>query len=166
MVAMARNRVIGKDNDIPWRGKLKGEQLLFKKHTKGKVVIMGRKTWESIPKKYRPLPDRMNIVLSSRPQGAWSKGCLVLLTVEDALLMADLLKNYDEAVLIGGERVYTEGLRYCDTLYLTEVQGIFPGDTYFPEFDRNDWHIAEAENYPMDDDRPLGYSFKTLERLR
>lgn len=170
MVAMARNRVIGKDNDIPWRGKLKGEQLLFKEHTKGKVVIMGRKTWESIPAKFRPLPGRFNIVLTSDPDYnlmlSKDGNALSCRTIEDALLFANGHSDYDEAVLIGGQRVYTEGLRYCDKLYLTRVEAIFPGDTQFPEFNVNNWSLEHEESYPISEGQEFAYTFQILKRLR
>ena len=164
IAAVAKNGVIGANNDIPWRGEVPGEQQLFKEFTLGKVVIMGRNTWESLPPKYRPLPDRFNIVLTR----SWEyySGTFQLDSLEKALMLAEAHEDYDEAVLIGGQRVYEEGLPHCDKIYLTEIHGIYPGDTYFPKLNRANWATTERREFPMTDSRRVAYTFNTLERIR
>jgi dihydrofolate reductase len=127
---------------------------------------MGRKTWESLPEKYRPLPGRFNIILtrSTESRLPWGENAMTCRSMGEALAVAEALVNYDEAVLIGGERVYTEGLKHCDTLYLTEVEGIFQGDTKFPAFDHKEWFVRDRKGYPANKERPLAYTFSILER--
>lgn len=164
IAALAANRVIGKDNDIPWRGRVPGEQDLFKTYTMGKVVIMGRRTWESIPSKFRPLKNRMNIVVTR--QQSLGSNVMCVPTIEEALLFASVLRSYDEAVLIGGQRIYEEGLRYCDTLYLTKLDAIFPGDTFFPEIVEGEWYTDHKQEFPLGEGRSIEYSFNVLRRLQ
>lgn len=160
--AVALNRTIGKDGGIPWQGKLPGEQALFKKCTEGKPVIMGRKTWESLPAAVRPLPNRTNIVLTSKPSLFSDR--FEFDNLEDALIFCDTIKDAGEAVLIGGQRVYEEGLKYCSTLYLSELEAIYPGDSFFPEFDKNEWGLTFEKNFPMTDKRPISYKFRIYRR--
>lgn len=166
MVAVAANRVIGKDNDIPWRGRLKGEQLLFKKYTAGKTVIMGRNTWESIPEKYRPLKGRFNIILTRKEEYQdMDNGVATFTSLKDALLFTAFSGHgQDGVVLMGGSRIYEEGMEFCDTLYLTEVAGIFPGDTFFPEFDRKEWDTEHEEFFPMKKGQDMDYTFRILRK--
>ena len=132
MVARAANGTIGLNGKIPWQGRLKGEQAIFKEYTKDKAVIMGRKTWYSIPSKFRPLPNRLNLVLTSKPKGL--ETCTEMLSLESALLTAEQVPGYTEAVLIGGQRVYEEGLKFCDTLYLTTLDANLPRGYIFPGY--------------------------------
>jgi len=163
IAAVAANRVIGMGGDIPWRGRIPGEQLIFRDYTLGKVVIMGRKTWLSLPEKFRPLPDRINIVLTSTPD--IKSDHIELSSVEEALLFCDSLKERKEAVLIGGQKVYEHGLRYCDRLYLTRLEAIFPGDTFFPELDSAEWATESERYHPSKEGQSVGYTFKTLRRV-
>lgn len=128
IVAMSeKTRVIGLDGDLPW--KLRADLKRFKEITTGHPVIMGRKTWESIPPKFRPLPNRRNIVLTRNPDFAAS-GADVCESLEQAL---SSIPDDLEAFVIGGSSLYETGLAVADRLYLTVVEYKGPGDTFFPE---------------------------------
>jgi len=146
IVAMSeKERVIGLDGDMPW--KLSVDLKRFKKYTTAHPVIMGRKTWESIPEKFRPLPNRRNIILTRNPEFA-ARGADVCDSLEQALAT---IPDDLEAFLIGGTSVFEAGLQLADRLYLTEVKYEGPGDTFFPEdpferFERDsEWEQVRAD---------------------
>ena len=126
VVAMAENRVIGRNGDLPWH--LPEELKLFKKLTVGHPVIMGRRTWKSLG---RPLPGRQNIVVSRSLSLEEATGATVVRTI-DELAKLDIK---GEAYLIGGAQLYAELLPSCHSLYLTHLKGDYKGDTFFPEFE-------------------------------
>jgi dihydrofolate reductase len=126
IVAKSENNVIGKDGNIPWY--IPEDLKRFKKITTNNVVIMGRKTYESLPKEYRPLPNRLNIIIS-RNKNYKAENCLVFNNLEKAIRKAGTNK---EIFIIGGSEIYNEGLKYTNKIYLTEVLGDFDGDTHFP----------------------------------
>ena len=130
IAAMDKNRLIGKDNGLPWR--LPADLRHFKTITMGKPVIMGRKTHESIG---FVLPGRHNIVVTHN-QSYSADGCSVVHSFEQALQAA---ANVDEVVVIGGATLYKSALAKADRLYLTFIEGEFNGDAYFPEFDISMW---------------------------
>jgi dihydrofolate reductase len=136
IVARSKNNVIGKNGQIPWR--IKGEQKQFKELTTGNVVVMGRKSYEEIG---HPLPNRKTIVVS-RTKKYEGENLATASSVEEAIKMAG-----DEKVYIsGGYGLYKEAIPYVDVMYITEVQTeIEDGDTFFPEFDENDFDIEEGE---------------------
>ena len=136
IVARSKNNVIGKNGQIPWR--IKGEQKQFKELTTGNVVVMGRKSYEEIG---HPLPNRKTIVVS-RTKKYEGENLAKASSVEEAIKMAG-----DEKVYIsGGYGLYKEAIPYVDVMYITEVQTeIEDGDTFFPEFDENDFDIEEGE---------------------
>lgn len=137
IVAMTKDRVIGKDGTLPWR--IPEDMKLFKRHTMGHPVIMGRTTYESIPEKFRPLPGRDNLVISSTmPE---SDEIEVYRCVEDAL------STVVDAFVIGGASVYEQTLDHADRLYISEVKGEFEGDTYFPEVDFSHWNLQEEKDF-------------------
>lgn len=156
IVAMARNRAIGLAGGMPWH--LSADLKRFRRITLGKPIIMGRKTHESIG---RPLPGRRNIVLTS-DRGYAAPGCTVVHDLDSALAAAD----GEETMIIGGAALYADCLPKADRLYLTLIHQDFAGDTFFPEFDRDDW--CEVERTDVDDDAESGlrYSFLVLERRR
>jgi len=133
IAAVARQRVIGKDNALLWH--LPEDMRYFRDTTRGKPVIMGRKTWESLPEKFRPLPGRRNIVVSRNAEyvapGAELAGSL------DAALTAT--QNEDEVFVIGGEALYRLALPHADRLYLTEIERDYDGDAFFPEIIAQEW---------------------------
>ena len=131
--AMTRNRVIGRDNTLPWR--LPDEMRHFMRTTLGKPVIMGRKQFDAMGK---PLPKRTNIVLSRDPTFA-PNGAVVARTLDEAIQRArDVTNESDEAVVIGGAQIYALALPRADRLYFTLIDAEIDGDTFFPEFAAND----------------------------
>jgi dihydrofolate reductase len=154
VVAVARNGTIGNDGKIPWR--IADDMKHFKALTLGKPCIMGRKTWDSLPKK--PLPGRTNIVVTRDPQFA-APGAIVAHSFDDALAQA---QQAPEIAIVGGADLYAAALPRAGRIYLTEVQGYFAGDTHFPALDRDVWHETARDDRATDDG--LRYSFVTLEK--
>lgn len=156
IVAMAENRVIGKDNSLPWH--LPADLKHFKAMTVGKPIIMGRKTWESLPGK---LPDRAHIVITANP-GYVAEGCVVVHSLEQALEAAG---DVSEVMIVGGAMLYEQALPLADRLYLTIVETQVEGDAWFPQYDPGQWQEIERQRYPADERNPCAYSFVTLSRV-
>lgn len=157
IVAMSRNRVIGKNNQLLWR--IPEEFRYFKTTTMGKPVIMGRKTYESLG---RPLPGRTNIVISRHPDSI-AGDVIAVDTLDKAIARAKDIaagEGKDEIFIIGGAEIYKAGLPVTDRLYLTVIDRDYDGDTFFPEFDLAEW--AEVSARPVDNDPP--YTIKILDR--
>ena len=143
IVAVSENGYIGKENQIPWH--LPKDLQYFKKTTLGHPVIMGRRTWDSLPEKYRPLPGRQNIVITSQSEFE-APGAIIVSSAEEAI---EKTKEIDEEIfIIGGARVFEESLHLADRLILTEIEGEKESDTYFPRF--NDLFIKESEEGPFE----------------
>lgn len=155
VVAMGRNRVIGRDNALPWR--LPADLRYFRAVTLGKPVVMGRKTHESIG---RALPGRENIVISRDPDYR-ADGCIVLASLEAAY---EHCRDRDEVMVIGGASIYRQALPRARRIYLTEIGAEFAGDTVFPPLDTAAWRETRREDHPADGDNPYPYSFIVLER--
>ena len=155
IAAVASNGVIGKDNTLLWR--IPEDMKRFKELTVGKAVIMGRKTWESIPEKFRPLPDRMNIVISRNPDFE-APGAMVVNSLDDALFVSD----HFERAIIGGGEIYSMALPIADRLELTAIHQDFDGDTYFPKFDRQEWQ--ELSRVQSRKEGQVPYDFVTYSR--
>lgn len=155
IVALARNRVIGRDNQLPWR--LSADLQHFKRLTMGKPIVMGRKTCESIG---RPLPGRTNIVVT-RDSSFSAAGCRVVHSIDAALVAAG---GADEVMIMGGENLYSQLLPRADRLYLTEVQADVSGDAWFPEFDQAQWQELERESHRADEKNEFDYDFVVLAR--
>ncbi|QND86801.1 Dihydrofolate reductase [Chromobacterium vaccinii] len=148
VAAMAANRTIGIDNQLPWR--LPEDLKHFKATTLGKPVIMGRKTWDSIG---RPLPGRRNIVVTR--QADWrADGAETAHSLEEALALAGAV---DEACLIGGADLYRQALALADRLCLTEIARDYDGDAHFPVFDPDDWREASREGAVSADGLPYAF---------
>ena len=156
IAAVARNRVIGKDNQLLWH--LPGDMRHFRETTRGKPVIMGRKTWESLPEKFRPLPGRLNIVVSRNP-GYVAPGATLAASLEDALKQ---VKDADEVFVIGGANLYRQALPFAERLYLTELTADFDGDTRFPEMPPEGWKEL-SRSQPMEENG-LAYTFVVYQR--
>jgi dihydrofolate reductase len=154
IAAMAHNRVIGRDNAIPWR--LPAEMKWFKSTTMGKPILMGRKTYASIG---RPLPGRHNIVLT-RNREFRAEGCTVVYSIEEAIMAA----GDQELMVIGGAYLYAQMLPQADCLYLTYISADIEGDTYFPAFSHDDWLIAEEEFFPADEKNQYDYRIVIMKR--
>ena len=146
IVCMTEDHVIGKDNDLPWP-KIKEDMKHFRKITMGHPIIMGRKTWDSIPEKYRPLPGRTNIVIT-RQKDLKLKGAEVCDSLTAAIEFA--LDYAGSAVfIIGGASLYKAAMPFADKIYLTVIKGTYEGDTFFPEIDQNKWSkqiLKETKN--------------------
>ena len=157
VVAMAENRVIGCNNQLPWR--LPADLRHFKAVTMGKPVIMGRKTYESIG---RPLPGRLNIVVTRDSQ--WqTPGCTVVRSLEKALAVAG--ETSADICVIGGSELYRQLLPQVHRIYLTIVHHTFLGDAYFPELSPSDWREVERIDCPADAENAYAYSFIVLEQV-
>ena len=156
IVAMAQNRVIGRDNQLPWH--LPADLRHFKATTMGKPIVMGRKTWESVG---RPLPGRTNIVVT-RDRDYTADGCVVVHTLDEALAAAT---GHDEVMVIGGAEFYRQVLPEATTLYLTLIHDAIEGDAFFPELDESEWHEVERQDFEPDEKNPHAYSFIRLERV-
>jgi dihydrofolate reductase len=161
VVAMTRGRLIGRDGGLPWR--LPRDLQHFRRITWGKPIIMGRKTHESLG---RPLPGRVNIVLSSRAD-FHAEGCLVAHNVEEAVALAAATES-PEAMVIGGCEVYLMFLPRCETMCLTLVEGTFDGDVYFPidPLDSPRWQVIHREDWPADETNPHSATYFMLQRRR
>jgi len=155
VAALAKNRVIGRQNSLPWH--LPADLAHFKQLTLGKPVLMGRKTYESIG---RPLPQRRNIVISHNPQ-LQLPGCECVTNVADALA---LVADAEEAMVIGGANIYQQLLPQVSRLYLTLLDLDVEGDAYFPEYDMAEWREVTRENFAVTAETPFKYAFVTLER--
>ena len=155
IVAVSDNRVIGKDNRMPWH--LSADLKRFKAITWGKPILMGRKTYESIG---RPLPGRKNIVLTSDPNYQ-ANGCAVAHSKAEAI---ELAGDVDELMVIGGTSLYESFLPEANRLYLTLIERDYEGDAFFPEFSLEDWRIVECETIVDDPSVDFTYRFLVLER--
>lgn len=162
VVARARNGVIGKDGDLPWR--LSSDLKRFKAITVGKPCIMGRRTWESLPLK--PLPGRLNLVLS-RDGSFTAKGAVVCTTLDEAVEIARETAGedgVDEICVIGGVALFETALPRAKRLYVTEVAAEPEGDAVFPAFDEAAWIELSSEAHPAGEKDDHPFVFRVLER--
>jgi dihydrofolate reductase len=137
IVAMTKNKLIGKDGKLPWN--IKEDMKLFKEKTVGKTVIMGKNTWLSIPKKFRPLPNRNNIVLSRTLEKA--EGAIVCKSIDNVIKIAE---NFGKEIFcIGGARLYKEMLPIADKLHISWIKKNYKGDTYFQKIEFDNWEQVE-----------------------
>jgi dihydrofolate reductase len=155
IAAMDKNRVIGMDNDIPW--KLPRDQAYFRKITLDHTIIMGRKNYESMGK---PLDRRKNVILSRSVDAI--EGCEVFKSIDQVL---SIYGEEDELFIIGGEEIYKQFLPYANRLYITLIDHEFEGDTYFPLINKDLWEVASVTNGETDKDNPYNYTFYVYERI-
>jgi dihydrofolate reductase len=158
IVATAHQRIIGKENDIPWY--LPADLQYFKKVTLGHTVIMGRNCYTSIG---RPLPKRTNIIITRDPFFI-SSNCLIAKSIPEALKLAHDLGE-TEAFIIGGGQIYEQTKEIWDKLYLTEVDLVVDGDVVFPEIDMTKWKLTSEEKHQKDEKNEYDYTFKTFEKI-
>ena len=163
VVAMDANRLIGRDNALPWR--LPDDMRWFRAQTIGKPCIMGRKTYDSLPDRFRPLPGRLNIVVT-RNREYEALGAVVVHSVAEALAAAGAV---EEVIIVGGADLFHALLPYVARLYLTEVHGATeaqPGahDVFFPDISAVAWREVYREHHPADDRHPLPFTWLILER--
>ena len=160
--AVARNGVIGKDNDLPWR--LPEDMRHFKAVTMGKPIVMGRKTYDSIG---RPLPGRSNIVIT-RNAGFQAEGVSVVSSLNAALELAENISTGDgveEVVIMGGAQIYAAALPLADRLYATEVHADVEGDALLPTVDWTQWREISRERHNALPPNPYDYSFVRFDRI-
>lgn len=141
-VAIAENGVIGRDGDLPWR--LSTDLKRFKALTLGKPIVMGRKTWESFPR--RPLPGRTNIVITRREDFS-EPGAVRASSLEEAISIA-AQENPDEICVIGGGEIFTQAIGLADVLHVTHICAAIEGDTFFPRIDPLIWAEGAVEDIP------------------
>ena len=151
IAAVAKNRVNGKDNTLIWS--ITEDKAHYKALTSGQTVIMGRKTWESLPPRFRPLPGRRNIVISRQPDFA-APGAELAASLEAALQLA---APAETAFIIGGEQIYRQAMDVADRLEITEVDLEPEGDAWFPAIDPKRWRVDQKAEYP-------GFAFNTYRR--
>jgi len=157
IAAMDRNRLIGRDNTLPWR--LPADLQHFKQNTLGKIVLMGRKTWESLP---GPLPERDCLVLS-RNADYVADGAQVVTSVDAARAYAEA-QGANELIIMGGENLYAQLIGQAQKLILTEVNDAFEGDAWFPAFAKADWQEIARDEHVPDEKNRYAYAFVTYIR--
>jgi dihydrofolate reductase len=162
IAAVTENRVIGKDNDLPWH--LPDDMKFFMETTKGHHVIMGRKNYESLPAKFRPLPNRTNIVIT-RQKNFSAPGCEVVNSLEAAVEIAKA-STEPEVFIIGGAEIFNQSMHLADRLYITEIRTSLDGDTYFPLIDKNNWTAVSVKSHPVDEKHKYAFDFVTYERKK
>jgi dihydrofolate reductase len=160
IVAVSDNGVIGKDNRLIWH--LPADLKYFKETTKGHVVIMGRKNYESIPEKYRPLPGRTNIIIS-RNTDYNAPDCILVNSINAAIDEAKKLNN-NEAFIIGGGEIYRQSIPIADKLFLTRIHGDFDGDTYFDIPKHNNWALISSRTHTKDDKNAWDHTYEIYEK--
>lgn len=153
--ALSSNQVIGNKQQLPWH--LPNDLKFFKKHTLGKNVVMGRKTFDSIGK---PLPGR-NIIVFSRNQNLKITGCTVINKIEQ---LTEICDTDAEIMIAGGSEIFKMFLPFCNKMYLTEVNTTMVGDTHFPKFDKSQWNTIEKELHLADDKHKFDYKFVSMIR--
>lgn len=151
IAGISKNNCIGKNGQLPWN--IPEDLKHFREMTAGKTVLMGRKTWESLPEKFRPLPKRTNIIITRQTDYPVPVGVEVYATIDEATA-----KHPDEEIMvIGGAEIYRQTIAKADTLYMTHIDQTVDGDAFFPEIDLNVWKEQEREDHE-------GYSFVTYKK--
>ncbi|MFH1714486.1 MAG: dihydrofolate reductase [Candidatus Nealsonbacteria bacterium] len=157
IVAIGKKNVIGINNSLPWD--LPADMEHFHKMTKGKPVLMGQRTFESISK---PLPGRINAILTLDKNFSY-EGCLIFYSIEEAL---EGLKEYPEIMICGGVSIYKQFLPLADRMYLTFIDGEFEGDAFFPEIDYSQWKETERIEKKADNQNQYNCAFVTFNRIK
>ncbi|MDQ1296103.1 MAG: dihydrofolate reductase [Bacteroidota bacterium] len=158
IVAVSDDLGIGNNNELLWH--LPEDMKRFRKLTYGKTVIMGKKTWESLPK--RPLPGRKNIVLTDIP-GECVDCSVTAYSIDDALSKCE---KGEEIFVIGGGSIYRQFMNIADRLYVTHVHKKAPADVYFPEIERRTWKVIEKEEFKPEDKEGIPYTYILYERRK
>lgn len=159
VLAMSRNRVIGANGGLPWR--MPSDLKRFKALTIGKPLVMGRKTWDSLPRK--PLPGRPNIVVT-RQVGYEAPGAIVTATLGEALRQARAVAA-DEIAVIGGAEIFDELLPFADRIYLSEIDIEAKGDRVFPPLPAEEWKETSYEKHPRGEGDAAGFTLRVLDRV-
>lgn len=161
IAALAENGVIGKANDLPWH--LPDDMKYFMLTTKGHHVIMGRKNYESLPEKFRPLPNRTSIVIT-RQKDYQAPGCSIVHQLEDGVKMAEE-HGEQELFIIGGSEIYALGMSLADRLYLTEIHANIDGDTFFPFYPKEQWKEISRQPHSLDDRHKFAFDFVIYKKI-
>jgi len=155
IAAVAKNQVIGKGNDLPWR--LPDDMKYFMQTTNGHHVIMGRKNYESLPQKFKPLPNRTNIVVTHQ-RSYQAPGCTIVHELSDGVSLAE--KNGEkELFIIGGAEIYKLALPVTNVLYLTELDVELDGDTFFPAWNKKEWKEVSRQHHAADEKHKFAFDF-------
>ncbi len=162
IVAVAQNGVIGKNNNLVWH--MPSDMKFFMETTKGHCIITGRKNYESIPERFRPLKDRTNIVVT-RQADYIAPGAILVPTIDVAIEKARE-SGESECFIIGGGEVFKQTLNLCDRIYYTQIHHSFDGDVFYPALDLNTWVEVAARHCKADEKNPHDYSFLTYEKRR
>ena len=158
IVAIAQNNAIGKNNDLLWH--LPEDLKRFKKLTTGHTIVMGKKTFESLPR--RPLPNRRSIVITDIP-GEKIDGCEMAYSIEEAI---DKCDTENENFIIGGGSVYSQFLPYANKLYITKVFKDFEADIFFPEINYDDWELLSSEDFPPTESNDFAYAYTIYKKIK
>jgi len=156
IVAVSEDLGIGKNNELLWH--IPEDMKRFKKLTMGKTVIMGKKTWESLPR--RPLPGRTNIVITDQP-GEQFEGAVSVYSIDEAIRKC---RKEDEAFIMGGGSIYRQFMQFADRLYITHVHKKAPADIFFPEINPEIWKAVEKEEFRVNEDNLIPYTYTIYER--
>lgn len=159
IVAVTENNVIGKDNQMPWH--LPDDMKWFKEHTSGCDVIMGKKTFYSLPASFRPLPKRKNIVITHSREII--EGCTMASSIDDALSKMDPEK---ENFVIGGGTIFNQFMPIVQKLYITRIHHYLVGDTFFPAINADEWKLTYTKEHPSDDKHAFDFTFQIFERVQ
>jgi len=162
IVAVAKNRVIGKGNTLPWR--LPDDMKFFKETTIGHHVVMGRKNYESIPAKFRPLPDRMNIILTRQKKYETIGGGRISSSIEEAIEFGKTCGK--ETFIIGGGEIYALAMPYTERLYITEINAEIDGDVFYPELDMSQWKEVSRVHHPIDEKHQYSFDFVIYDKIK
>jgi dihydrofolate reductase len=162
IVAVASNNVIGKNNTLPWH--LPADMKYFKETTSGHCVITGRKNYESIPEKFRPLQGRTNIVITRNKELRYD-GVIMVHSLQEAIAEA-MKKNETEVFIIGGGEIFKEAVSLADKIYLTRIHHTIDGDIFFPEINPDTWIEANRTDRMADEKNKYNYSFLVYTRKK
>jgi dihydrofolate reductase len=153
IAAVGNNNELGKNNDLLWH--LPNDFKRFKDLTSGHYIIMGRKTFESLPKM---LPNRTHIIITHNPKYTAPEGCLVVTSIKNAI---ELCPKNQDIYVIGGGKIYTQLVEYASKIELTRVHHDFVADTFFPEINSDSWKLAQSEFHPIDERHAFAFTFET-----
>jgi dihydrofolate reductase len=162
IAAIAKNNAIGKDNDLIWH--FPKDMAFFKTTTQNHWVIMGRRNYDSIPEKYRPLPNRTNVIVT-RQKDFKAPNCIVVNSIEEALEQAKKAQQ-EEVFIIGGAQIYAETLRknLANKLYLTHIDKAYKGDAFFPEIDFSNWKIFSEQQHQKDEKHEADFVIRVYKK--
>ena len=160
IVAVAANGVIGKDNDLVWS--LPDDMKYFMNSTKDHFIILGRKNYESLPPKFRPLPNRTNIVITRQPAFELDNA-FVVHSLDEAIELCRQ-KSQEKVFVIGGGQIYEQAFAIADTLYITEINQAFEGDTFFPSYNKDEWKETSRKHHSIDERHKYSFDFVTYKR--